>query len=264
MPAILRQDRGKGVLFVTGSGLARVARDPVPIDPVAVRSAAPLALLVLLAACPAPAPPEPEGGPVAGEEAVAPPPPGSLAPWSRPALELAGDRGGRAGPPPLGSVVPKALEEIVAAAPSATPAATGEDGGTRIGTETGLPAVEARAPTEAAEPRTHVQIGAVKVAGQMSTPAIEKAARAQLYWILVQRCRGPDGNILPPDTITLSFNIDADGTILPASILATAAEPQYEEAAACMRKELSSAPFRAPPGARGQPTRVDATVPSVD
>jgi hypothetical protein len=38
-----------------------------------------------------------------------------------------------------------------------------------------------------------VPIGAVKVAGQRSTPAIEKAARAQLDWILVQRCRGPDG-----------------------------------------------------------------------
>ncbi|KYG05720.1 hypothetical protein BE21_03640 [Sorangium cellulosum] len=102
------------------------------------------------------------------------------------------------------------------------------------------------------------------VQADMSSPAIEKAARAQLYWDLVQRCRGPDGKILPPDAVRVEFNVDAEGYIVVPTIIGSASDPRYDEAATCMRRELSGAAFRAPAGARGLPTRVDATVPSVD
>lgn len=254
---------------------AWVARRPVPIDALAVRSAA--GLFVLLAACQAPAPPPGDGGPRAALAADAGPdaasadpsaggPSASSTAWSRDALAPRSEASARQGPPVLGPANQQALEEIVAAQPDAGRRPTGEDGGTRIGTDTGVP--PDREPAPAAEPgeppRGHVAVGAVKMVGRASTPAIEKAARAQLYWTLVQRCRGPDGAVLPPDSITLAFNLDAEGYLIPSSILATAGDPRHEEAAACMRRELSGLSFRSPAGARGQPTRVEATVPSVD
>lgn len=220
-----------------------------------MRRAAPAALLAILAAC------EP-----------AAPPPGSESPEiPAPAAPASADRrrataGAPAGQPLLGPVEPSALEDIVAAAPSSRPTPTGEDGGTLIGTDTGVAAGEAqvREVGEPEPPRARVVVGDVTIVGRTSSPAIERAARAQLYWVLVQRCRGPDGAILPPDSVHLAFEIDAEGYLIPSSIVSTAADPRFDEAAACMRRELSGVPFRMPPGARGQPAKIGATVPSVD
>jgi len=234
-----------------------------------------VALLVLLGACQAPAPApgdrgaaesRPPEGPSSAAPLAAAPVVAHQGPWSREALAPSGDRSPQQGPPVLGPLDPQAFEELVAATPEAQLPPTGEDGGTLIGTDTGLPPDRERAPAaDPADPsRTRVVLGDVKMVGRASSPAIEKAARAQLYWPLVQRCRGPDGAILPPDTVLLSFNIDADGYLIPSSILATALDPRFEEAAACMRRELSGLSFRTPAGARGQPTPVEATVPSVD
>ena len=62
----------------------------------------------------------------------------------------------------------------------------------------------------------------------------------------------------------VEFNVDAEGYIVVPTIIGSASDPRYDEAATCMRRELSGAAFRAPAAARGLPTRVDATVPSVD
>ena len=121
---------------------------------------------------------------------------------------------------------------------------------------------EAAAPEETRPP--HVVVGAPTVQAAMATPAIERAARAQLYWNLVQRCRDKDGKILPADAIAMQFFIDLDGYINPASILATADSPQYAEAAHCMRRELSTATFRAPAATWGHASKVRVTLPSVD
>lgn len=220
-----------------------------------MRRAAPAALLAILAACEPAAPPP-------GAEGPLPPAPAATA--------SAGKRrapsGAAAGQPLLGPMNPSALEEIVAAAPSSRPPPTGEDGGTRIGTDTGVPSGEAqvREVGEPEPPRARVVFGDVTIVGRTSSPAIEKAARAQLYWVLVQRCRGPDGAILPPDSVHLAFEIDAEGYLIPSSIVSTAADTRFDEAAACMRRELSGVPFRMPPGARGQTAKIDATVPSID
>jgi hypothetical protein len=98
----------------------------------------------------------------------------------------------------------------------------------------------------------------------MASASIEREARAQLYWSLVQRCRAKDGSILPPDVVTLVFRIDEDGYIVGSSINATPSKTVYDDAAHCMRRELSAATFRAPGGARGMMTTVTMTVPSVD
>ncbi|WP_437332090.1 hypothetical protein [Sorangium sp. So ce394] len=217
-------------------------------------------LLPLLASCgrPEPAPPA---------EADA----GAHTPWTRSAAASLSERGAQprsGGPPAASSAEPGALEEILAAARQAAPRPGDGASLAKIGTTTGLPAPSAppsaAEPSPAPAPRSRVEIGAPMVQADMSSPAIEKAARAQLYWDLVQRCRGPDGKILPPDAVRVEFNVDAEGYIVVPTIIGSASDPRYDEAATCMRRELSGATFRAPAGARGLPTRVDATVPSVD
>jgi hypothetical protein len=236
-----------------------VARDAHSIDPFTVRTAF-VALLPLLAACERPPP-----SPPAGADA------GALTPWARGAAASLDERGARLrtdSAPAVGSVEPDALEEILAAAREAASRPADGVSVAKIGTSTGLPAPSALppepAPAPTPAPRSRVEIGAPMVQANMSSPAIEKAARAQLYWDLVQRCRGPGGSLLPPDAIRVEFNVDAEGYIVVPTIIGSASDPRYDEAATCMRRELSGAAFRAPAGARGLPTRVDATVPSVD
>ncbi|MDI1429866.1 hypothetical protein QHF89_10175 [Polyangium sorediatum] len=178
------------------------------------------------------------------------------------------------GAPVAKAPVPGVLEEILAAAPKASATSTGPDGGTLVGTETGV-RDEAQSTAEgldggldASAPRLgkrmQIQEGSLDVHEGIPSPAVERAARAQLYYPLVTRCRGADGKLLPPDTIVLRFKIDVDGYIVPSSISASGAEARYEAAANCMQRELSAAAFRAPAAARGVATWVNATVPSVD
>jgi len=192
----------------------------------------------------------------------------ALAPWSRNAAPAVSAPTGDAGPAVVQTASPDALNEILAAAPAEHPAPTGEDGGTKIATSTGVrraePSAEPLAPEAAPPKKPQVGIGTLTLEPEMASPAVEREGRAQLYWSLVQRCRDKDGKILPPDVITLHFTIDAEGYIQPATILATASNPRYEEAAHCMLRELSAASFRAPPSARGIVAPVTATVPSVD
>lgn len=232
-----------------------VARDALPIDPLRVRTARRLALLLLLPACSTPEPAPPDAGPA------------SRAAWSRDAMSPPGERApgpGLTAATAIGSAEPTALAEIVAAA-GAAPRATGGVAA-KIGTDTGAPTSEPRPPASIEPPRPRVEIGIPSLPDEMGSPAIEKAARAQLYWGLVQRCRDPAGKILPPDAIRVAFNLDGDGTIVVNTIVAEARDPRHDDAAACMRRELSlaGATFRAPAGARGSATRVDATIPSVD
>ncbi|MRG95028.1 hypothetical protein [Polyangium spumosum] len=183
------------------------------------------------------------------------------------------------GAPVAKEAVPGVLEEILAAAPKASTTPTGPDGGTLVGTETGVReeareagggldgGVDAAAAASAlprARKRIHIQAGSPDVHEGIPSSAVERAARAQLYYPLVTRCRGADGKILPPDTIVLRFKIDVDGYIVPSSISTSGTEPRYEAAANCMQRELSAAGFRAPAAARGVATWVNATVPSVD
>jgi hypothetical protein len=163
-------------------------------------------------------------------------------------------------------VDPAALDDLLAAAPKAAQTSS-EDGGTALGSDTGLPEGPASAAADAPPSppsKPHVNIGTLTVQPEMSGPAVERAMRSQLYWGLVQRCRDKEGSILPPEVITLHFTIDGDGYIAAATILATPSDARYEEAAHCMRRALSTATFRAPAAARGVATAVNAQIPSVD
>lgn len=183
------------------------------------------------------------------------------------------------GAPVAREAVPGVLEEILAAAPKASATPTGPDGGTLVGTETGVreqareagggldggvDAAAASAAISRVGKRIQIQEGSPDVHEGIPSSAVERAARAQLYYPLVTRCRGADGKVLPPDTIVLRFKIDVDGYIVPSSISTSGTEPRYEAAANCMQRELSAAGFRAPAAARGVATWVNATVPSVD
>lgn len=192
---------------------------------------------------------------------------GPAASWSREAL--APHRAGTdpIDPAVMGSIDRDALDDLVAAAPKLVPSPTAADGGTTIGAETTLPEPSARAAESAAPDATHaprVVVGTPTLQAAMANPAIERAARAQLYWNLVQRCRDKDGKILPADAIAMRFSIDADGYIARSSIVATARSAEHTEAAHCMRRELSTATFRAPAATWGHPGGVQATLPSVD
>jgi hypothetical protein len=201
----------------------------------------------------------------------------ALAPWSR--SESATSEKDDAGPPPAAAAVdPTALDEILAAVPKGAAPATGPDGTSAVGTDTKLKPGDRDAEEEPKEPVTtispapkvtraeegKVSFGPLSIQGEMASASIEREARAQLYWGLVQRCRDKDGSILPPDVVTILFRIDEDGYIIGSSINATPSKPIYDDAAHCMRRELSAATFRAPVGARGLMTHVNMTVPSVD
>jgi hypothetical protein len=197
----------------------------------------------------------------------------ALAPWSR-SESAASEKD--SGPPPAGATIdPTALDEILAAAPKKALSATGEDGSSAVGTDTGLKPGDKGAEEEPKEPVApppanpapsggKVSFGPLSIQGEMASASIEREARAQLYWGLVQRCRDKDGSTLPPDVVTIQFRIDEDGFIIGSSINATPSKPVYEDAAHCMRRELSAATFRAPVGVRGLITVVTMTVPSID
>jgi hypothetical protein len=161
-----------------------------------------------------------------------------------------------------------ALQELIGAVPTSRPKTTGPDGGTLIGTETGEPKpVGVPTPDSAdvpPQPPNALHAGPLGVQPTMSNPAIERAAREQIYWPLVQKCRGPKGEFLPPDSITLRFTIRTDGTVDPASVDAEADEDKYQSAAQCVVREFSSIPFQGPPSSFGATTRINAKLPSVD
>ena len=193
-----------------------------------------------------------------------------LSSWSRaePAPLASGSASGDSAPALFAHPDTEALSEFLSAAPRDAGAPTAEDGGTLLGSDTKLPVPDvsavASAPLAPGVPKGRVDLGETTMQPQMSSPAIERAARAQLYWGLVQRCRDKDSKILPPDAVKLVFTIDPDGFISASSIVASAADPRHDDAALCMRRELSAATFQAPVSARGSTTRITATIPSVD
>ena len=199
------------------------------------------------------------------------PPPGgpaSAATFSREAFAPRARDAGASEPAVPMAPSDAALEEILAAAPkgSAKPS-TGADGGTAIGGETGDREVaDAGDATPAADRRkaSRVSVGKPEFPASISGPAIEQALRAQVYFRLTQRCRARDRRILPPEVVRVSFHLDADGYVVPSSILASAKDERYAEAARCMARELSTIAFRAPPSGRGSSSIVHADVPSVD
>jgi hypothetical protein len=165
---------------------------------------------------------------------------------------------------------PGALEEIVQATPEKQPPTTGPKGTTLIGTDTEVerPERDGAEPALPPAPTGRLQAGEPEIP-HISNPAMERAAREQYYWPIVQKCRGPDGEILLPESIDLRFTIRHDGPVDPASVTAGATDPRYTRAAECAVREFSALGFTSPQATVGQSIRVNgdrviATLPSVD
>ena len=156
---------------------------------------------------------------------------------------------------------PAALDALIDAVPGEVPPPTRRDGQTSVGTDTGVPGEELPTPASTGAPR--VVGGAVQIQPQLSSPAIEQQARAQIYWGL-RECKGPGGRPPPPESITLAFTLREDGTVDPASVIATAEDERLQGTAECVLRAFSATPFEGPVATRRTPARIRITWPSVD
>jgi hypothetical protein len=162
-------------------------------------------------------------------------------------------------------VNPAALSELLAAAPSSHPESTAPDGGTRVASDTGKAEGSAAQPSATANAgKARLRAGRMSLQPLLSSPAIERAAREQIYWTLGQKCKGPDGKPPAADSIVLKFTVRADGTVHPASVEASTDDPKLEATAECVLREFSALPFRGPAASRQSEARVIITWPSVD
>jgi hypothetical protein len=155
-----------------------------------------------------------------------------------------------------------ALAELLDAVPSGTVAATAPDGGTLVGSDTGVDGDEMPwAPP--APSRSRLRPGPMRVQPLLSNGAIERAARAQIYWPL-RECLDADGQLPPAESITLAFSLRPDGSVDPATVSASASEKRLEPVAECVVRRFSAGAFRGPAAARGTSARVVILWPSVD
>lgn len=162
--------------------------------------------------------------------------------------------------PRLDAIDPDARDKMIARIP-ANPAAPDS----LVGTETGVDLPDGGT-TDTFPPkkkRTDKHVLRLDIVERPSA-STEKMLRASVYYPLVQHCRGPDGEILPGESIELKFMIDGNGHIEPTSVIASAKEPRFQPASECMVRELIAAPFRAPTVAHGATTKVTALVPPID
>lgn len=158
---------------------------------------------------------------------------------------------------------PAALAELVDHSPSARrPRPTAPDGGTLVGTDSGVEGEELPSvPPMPSPPR--LRVGRPRYQPLLSNPAIERAARAQIYWQL-RKCTGPGDALPPPESIALSFTLRPDGSVDPATVGATTDDEKLDSVAECVVRTFSSIPFRGPAAARGTSPSVVVLWPSVD
>lgn len=154
---------------------------------------------------------------------------------------------------------PGVLGELLATVPSAHPADGEARARTRLGTDTGVAAASASPPSPNAAPRMETRPRAT-----LSSPALERAAREQLYWPLVRVCRLADGSLPPADSVTLEFDLLADGSVPPNTVTTRASEERFRGVAECVERVFASSGFRGPVEGRGTHASVRITWPSVD
>jgi hypothetical protein len=157
---------------------------------------------------------------------------------------------------------PAALERLLQKVPKDVPPPSGS-AGTLVGTNTGIDGHTEVVTSKRPRGEAAVRAGPIEVQPLLSSPAIERAAREQIYWNL-RKCTGPDGKAPPPESITLRFTIDSDGSVDPASVSTHAATPELEPTAECVLSAFSASPFRGPAATRKTSARVIITWPSVD
>lgn len=157
---------------------------------------------------------------------------------------------------------PHALAELLDAAPPPMAERGALVGPRLVGSDTGVKV----AASASAEPRVRELPPAARVSVRVpwSSPALERASRAQLYWAFGRSCRLPDGALPPPDSIKLLFDIQPDGSVLPSSVSASADGPALGKVAECVERVFLASGFAGPIEGRGSNTTVLVTWPSVD
>ncbi len=158
---------------------------------------------------------------------------------------------------------PVALAELLDHVPSAgATLATAPDGGTLVGTDSGTPGDEPPRSPEPPKPR-RLRLGEPRYQPLLSNPAIERAARAQIYWPL-RVCTDDKGALPAPESITLSFTLRPDGTVDPATVSAKPKRAELDAVADCVIRTFSSLAFRGPTAALGSSPNIVILWPSVD
>jgi hypothetical protein len=159
---------------------------------------------------------------------------------------------------------PRVRAQIVAAAPDGSARPTGPDGGTLVGSKTDVEGTAAVLPAPADSREQPGRSGPVRVEPLVSSPALERAARAQVYWTLAQKCTTSDGKLPPPESIVLSFTIAGDGTVDPTSITVRSDDPALAPVVDCVLREFAATPFSVPAARGSARSTVLIAWPSVD
>ncbi len=155
------------------------------------------------------------------------------------------------------------LAELIEHVPSARARKpTVPDGGTLVGSDSGVDGEELPEPPPVAS-RPKLRVGRPQFRPLLSNPAIERAARAQIYWQL-RKCTTETGAPPPAESIVLSFTLRPDGTVDPATVGAEALDDSLDGVAECVVRMFSTVPFRGPAAAHGTSPRVVVVWPSVD
>lgn len=158
---------------------------------------------------------------------------------------------------------PMALAELMDRVPSAQRLGpTGPDGGTLIGSDSGVEGDELpEVPPAASHGR--LRVGRPDFQPLVSNAAIERAARAQIYWHL-RKCTTPTGEQPPAESIVLSFHLRPDGSADPATVSAEAENAKLDSVAECVERTFAGIAFRGPAASLGTSPRVIIAWPSVD
>jgi hypothetical protein len=156
-----------------------------------------------------------------------------------------------------------ALAELLDHVPSSRAGSpTAPDGGTLVGSDSGVEGEVLPEPPPVPSHR-QLRLGRARYQPMLSNAAIERAARAQIYWHL-RKCTTAAGTPPPAESIALSFTLRPDGTVDPATVTAKAQDEKLDDVAECVVRTFSSIPFRGPAAAHGTSPRVVVVWPSVD
>jgi hypothetical protein len=97
-----------------------------------------------------------------------------------------------------------------------------------------------------------------------SSFAVERDLRSTLQFDLIDQCRAPGGDILPPESIEIDFRVDSLGRIERTSVRAVAKLPAHEPAARCMARVIRASDARFSSSLGESSSVIHALVPSED
>lgn len=156
---------------------------------------------------------------------------------------------------------PRAKSQMLARVPAALSATSPT--GTLVGQEvdpSAFPVTSAQpAPSSTSGSRVSLETGRKR-----SSFAVERDLRSTLHFDLVDQCRAPGGDILPPESIEIDFRVDNLGRIERTSVRAVAKLPAHEPAARCMARVIRASDARFSSSLGDSTSIIHALVPSVD